>query len=126
MATENSIHVKLGYQEAFQAKRDILSSQMTSLKIAKIIDNYGFYRSQELELKTTLSKEIKKLKMNLGRLQKTLPNPKIPGIPEKEPVTKKEPVKKIKPTEENLEEQLQEIQRRLNNLQRDGIQSNNF
>lgn len=126
MADENPIHIRLGYREAFQTKRDILSSQMTSLKIARTIDKYGFYRAQELELKSILSKEIKKLKVYLGRLQKTLPKPKIKGVLEKESSIKGEPSKKTKPVEENLEEQLKEIQRRLDDLQREGIQSNNF
>ena len=47
MANENLIHVRFGYKEAFQAKRDILSSEMALLKIAKTIQGYGFYRSQE-------------------------------------------------------------------------------
>jgi len=119
MTKENLIHIRLGYSEAFQAKRDVLSSEMALLRIAKTIRGYGFYRSQELELKSILYREIKELKMVLGKLQKTLPKPKIPGILKKEFGGETEPKsKKIKPAERNLEEQLQEIQRRLNDLQR--------
>lgn len=119
MTKENLIHVRLGYGEAFQAKRDILSSEMALLRIAKTIRGYGFYRSQELELKLILYKEIKELKMILGQLQKTLPKQKIPGILQEEFGEKTETKsKKIKPAERGLEEQLQEIQRRLNDLQR--------
>ena len=121
MTKENLIHVRLGHTEAFQAKRDILSSEMALLKIAKTIRGYGFYRSQELELKSILYREIKELKMVLGKLQKTLPKPKIPSILKEEFGKKTEPQsKKIKPAERNLEEQLQEIQKRLNDLQRRG------
>jgi len=57
--------------------------------------------------------------MNLGKLQKTLPKPKIPDILKKEGQEKTEPKsKKIKSPERNIEEQLQEIQKRLNELQR--------
>ncbi len=92
---------------------------MALLRIAKTIKGYGFYRSQELELKSLLYKEIKELKIALGNLQKTLPRPKIPGILKEEFGKKTEPkAKKIKPVERGLEEQLQEIQRRLNDLQR--------
>lgn len=119
MIKENLIHIKLEYGEALQTKRDILSSQITLLRIAKTIRGYGFYRSNELELKLILYKEIKELKMNLGKLQKTLPKLKIPDIIKKEGQEKKEhTVKKTKPPERNIEEQLQEIQRRLNELQR--------
>ena len=118
MIKENLIHIKLGYGEALQAKRDILSSQMTLLRIAKAIRGYGIYRSGELELKLVLYKKIKELKMNLGKLQKTLPKPKIPDILKKEGWEKTEQPKKIKSPERNIEEQLQEIQERLNELQR--------
>ena len=119
MIKENLIHVKLGYREALQTKRDILSSQIILLRIAKAIRGYGFYRSNELELKLLLYKEMKDLKMTLGKLQKTLPKPKIPDILKKEGQEKTEPKsKKIKSPERNIEEQLQEIQKRLNELQR--------
>ncbi|MBA7597718.1 hypothetical protein ES703_04724 [subsurface metagenome] len=119
MIKENLIHIKLGYGEALQTKRDILSSQIGLLRIAKTIRGYGFYRSNELELKLILYKKIKELKMNLGKLQKTLPKLKIPEIIKKERWEKTEPKsKKIKPPERNIEEQLQEIQKRLNELQR--------
>ena len=118
MTNENLIHVRLGYTEAFQAKRDILSTEMALLKIAKTIRGYGFYRSQELELKSILYREIKELKIALGKLQKTLPKPKIPGILKEEFGEETEPkTKKTKPHERGLEEQLQEIRRRLNDLQ---------
>jgi hypothetical protein len=119
MIKENPIHVKLGYGEALQTKRDILSSQITLLRIAKAIKEYGIYRSGELELKLVLYKKMKELKTNLGKLQKTLPKPKIPDMLKKEVQEKTEPKsKKIKPPEKDIEEQLQEIQKRLNELQR--------
>jgi hypothetical protein len=122
MIKENLIHIKLGYGEALQTKRDILSSQITLLRIAKAIREYGIYRSGELELKLVLYKKIKELKMNLGKLQKTLPKLEIPNIIKKEGQEKTEPKsKKIKSPERNIEEQLQEIQKRLNELQREEI-----
>ena len=118
MNKENLIHVKFGYGEAFQAKRDILSSQMILLRIAKTMKGYDFYRSQESELKSVLYRKIKELKINIGKLQKTLPKPQIPDILKEEWPEKTElKSKKIKPLERSLEEQLQEIQKRLNELQ---------
>jgi len=118
MIKENSIHVKLGYGEALQTKRDVLSSQINLLRIAKAIRGYGVYRSGELELKLILYKKLKELKMNLGKLQKILPKPEIPDRLKKEEQEKTEPKpKRIKPLEKSIEEQLQEIQRRLNELQ---------
>jgi len=118
MNKENLIHIKLEYKEALQTKRDILSSQITLLRIAKTIRGYCTYRSGELELKLILYKKMKELKMNLRELQRTLPKPKIPDILKKEGWEKTEQPKKIKSPERNIEEQLQEIQERLNELQR--------
>lgn len=118
MSEENSIHVKLGYGEALQTKRDILSLEMTLLRIAKAIRGYGVYRSMELELKSILYKEMKNLRINLGKLQRILPKPKIPDILRKEGQEKTEPKpRKIRSPEGSIEEQLQEIQGRLNELQ---------
>lgn len=119
MTKENLIHVKLGYGEALQTKKDILSSQITLLRIAKTIREYSIYRSGELELKLVLYKKIKELKMGIWKLQKTLPKLEIPEILKKEGWERTELTsKKIKPLEENIEEQLREIQKRLNELQR--------
>ena len=119
MTGENLIHIKLEYEEALQSKKDILSSQMAMLKIEKTIRGYHSYRSQGFELKINLSKKIRELKSNIWNLQKILPRLKIPEILRKEEHVKKEhksPERK-KPQEGNLEEQLQDIQRRLNELQ---------
>jgi hypothetical protein len=119
MTGENLIHIKLEYEEALQSKKDILSSQMAMLKIERTIRGYHSYRSQGFELKINLSKKIRELKSNIWNLQKILPRLKIPEILRKEERVKKEhksPERK-KPQEGNLEEQLQDIQRRLNELQ---------
>lgn len=119
MTKENLIHLKLGYREALQTRRDILSLQITLLRIAKAIRGFGVYRSGEFELKTVLYQRIKGLKMNLRILQKTLPKLELPNILRKEGQEKTEfTSKKIRHPEENIEEQLQEIQKRLNELQR--------
>lgn len=118
MTKENLIHIKLGYGEALQTKRDILSSQMTLLRIAKTIREYDIYRSGELELKSILYKKIKEMKIGLWKLQKTLPKLELPHILRKEGQEKTEFTSKIKHPEENIEEQLREIQKRLNELQK--------
>jgi hypothetical protein len=121
MTKESVIHVKLDNTEAVMAKRDILISQMNLLRIAKIIKGYSFYRIKELELKIRLYKKMKELKTNITKLQKILPTLRIPEILKKEkPEEKKEKYKKEKTQktyDRSIEEQLQEIQRRLSNLQ---------
>jgi len=122
MAKESVIHVKLDNTEAVMAKRDILTSQINLLRTAKTIRGYSFYRSKELELKISLYKKMKELKTNITKLQKILPVLKVPEILKKEKKTeeKEDKYKKAKTKktyDRGIEEQLQEIQRRLSNLQ---------
>jgi len=121
MAKESVIHIKFDNAEAVTAKRDILISQMNLLRIAKTIRGYGFYRLKELELKMVLSKKTKEVKTNITKMQKILPILRIPEILKKEKVEEKEEEyheeKRKKSYDRSLEDQLQEIQRRLNRLQ---------
>jgi hypothetical protein len=126
MKSENIIHVKLEYPEALQTKRDILFSEMSFLKIEKIINNYKVLRLEELKLREELYKKIRATKTNIGRLQRVLPKIKIPEILKKEEKEEKKKKKsKGKKQEEipdlNLEDQLKEIQKKLNDLQKQGI-----
>ncbi|MFH1311337.1 MAG: hypothetical protein ABIH65_02945 [Nanoarchaeota archaeon] len=122
MVEENLIHVKFEDSEAILAKRGILSSQMILLRIAKAIRGYNFYRTKELELKLLLYKKIKELQTNIGQLQKNLPKPKTPSILKKVEEEEKEFKKsKVKTYDRSLEEQLQEIENKLNQLQDRGI-----
>jgi hypothetical protein len=121
MTTENPIHIRLEYREALQSKKDILSYQMSLLRIAKTVKSYKDSRAREIELKLTLLRKMRELKVATGQLNKTLPKPKMPEIlkgnyPETE--HKSARVKsQLKEKGSNLEEQLSEIQRKLNQLQ---------
>jgi len=121
MTKESVIHIKFDNAEAVTAKRDILTSQMNLLRIAKIIKGYSFYRLKELELKIVLSRKMKELKTNITKLQKVLPALKVPEILKKEKTEEKEDEYKAAKTKKtydrSLEDQLQEIQKRLNKLQ---------
>ena len=119
MTSENFVHIKLEKSEALQVKRDILSSEMALLKTMKFVKAYYAYRIKELEVKLGLYKKIKELKLSMGSLQRDLPKVKIPEIlkkeeQEKEKVEKKEEVK----TFGSIDEQLHDIQRKLDDLQR--------
>lgn len=124
MTSENSIYLKLENREALQLKKDLLSIEMGLLKTAKTIRNYGYFRSEEIKLKLMLYKKMREVKMNIGKLQNVLPKLKVPEILRKKkeiPVPAKPEMKKEIPHDDSLETQLQEIQNRLNELQREGI-----
>lgn len=124
MKDDNLIHVKLGYEEAFQSKKDILYLEMDLLKISKTIKSYHILRSDELELKLKFHKKIREVNTNLRKLQTILPKLKIPEILKKdkdiEETSKlEEGIQKPKKSQEDetLEFQLQEIQKKLDILQ---------
>lgn len=124
MTGEQLIHLRLEHGEALQLKKDLLSVQVNLLKTARTLRGYGYFRSEELKLKAILYKEIRDVKLNIGKLQKILPKLKIPEILKREEKT--ETVKTTRPEAEketyrgdDLEAQLQEIQNRLNQLQRE-------
>ena len=54
MKEENLINVKLEYGEALQSKKDILTSEMNLLRIAKALKNYHILRTKELKSKSKL------------------------------------------------------------------------
>lgn len=122
MSSENVIHIKLDYLEALKAKRSILSSELSSLKIARKIGRYRIIRLEELGLKSRLYGKMKEAKSNIRKLQSLLPIPKIPRIMRKEQLIEKHPeAEKRSYDEGDIESQLREIQRRLERLQRENI-----
>jgi len=126
MVKESLVHIKLEYEESIDAKRDILSTEASLLRIAGKIRDYKSYRDKELELKLILYRRIKDLKTNINLLNKVLPKLEIPEIIAKKEREAYKGQHKIKEhlektaLEPNLgiEEQLAEIQRKLDNLER--------
>ncbi len=113
---ENPVYIKLEYDEALQAKRDLLSLQMNLLRILKIIRHYKTLRMEELRTKAKTYRKLKELALNVKKIKETLPKVKIHPI--KKDYEENKLVRKIKETtntgeDEMLESQLQEIQERL-------------
>ena len=108
MADEKLIHVRLEYEEAIEAKKDILSSEIDLLKIIQTIKKYRELRSEEFKLKIRLYRQIKTLLTEIRRLQKNLPKLEIPKILKEPNLERDVPRKKV--YEDNIESQLQEIQ----------------
>ena len=121
MKNEDLIHLKFEYEEALQSKKDILYSEKNLMIIAKKINNYLFLREEELRLKIKLHKRIKEMLTAIKKLQKMNPQIEVPKILKKESHETKKKVEikpKIKKDSDHIEFQLQEIQEKLNDLQR--------
>jgi len=119
MAKEDTLHIKFDYNEALQAKKDLLSSQVALLRIAKTLKDYKSDRSYESEIKISLNRKLKDLKVLFGRLQKTLPQPEIPSILKRDEVKTTESAPQRKTNyNATVEDQLKEIEERLHKLQK--------
>ena len=113
---ENLIHIGLNREELVNSKRDILSTEANLIRILQIIKKYRTLRTNELKLKTRLLKKLKETKTELKKLEEILPKPKIPKILQR--IENKKEEFKISSKKDNLEEQLEEIQKKLRELER--------
>jgi len=121
MAKENLIHIRVDYNEAFDSKRSLLSMQMNLLKLLKIGESYKLLRKKEFILKEKLNKKMKELKINVNKIQKTLPKAKIPKSLRKDSPDSSEKGH-TKDPDRGIEDQLLQIQSRLDKLQRESLE----
>ena len=117
--SENLIHIKLEFKEAIQSKEDLLTSQMKIIQIQRVLRKYKKLRLEELKLKLKLARTIKDAKVEISKLQKLLPEIKIPailkdGLPEK----KTRELEAYELPEKDLDVQLSDIQAKLRAIQK--------
>ena len=116
MTSQNLIHVRIGYNEAHEAKKDLLESEANLLRIAQAVKRYQKIRIQELKQKTKVLTKIRKLKISVTKLQQTLPKIKIPKEKTGKNIKKLPKLAQVA-YDDKLESELQEIQQRLKELQ---------
>lgn len=120
MKEQSLIHVKIDYSDAIQSKKDLLSSEREFIRAIKIMKRYGALRKEEMNTKLRLQRNMKDLKINLGKLHDILPKIKIPEILKKgENLFEEKETSSKEKKESNvpdLESQLREIQDRLRRL----------
>ena len=121
MPKDTTIHIKLDYGEAVIAKKNVLSSEMRLLKLAQAVRTYGEYRIRESELKRDCAKKIKDIKTNIGKLQRNLPKPRLPEILKKSEEEKEAPKSSKISYDAGLEEQIKEIEKKLDELRVEAI-----
>ena len=126
MPSQNVLHIKLEYEESISAKRGILSTEMHVLNLAKRIVRYRNLRLQEHKLRSRAYSKMKEVKANIRKLENTLPTPRIPRILKRHEQKEKEEREETKTSKNkekklnqpaDIESQLQEIQKRLSQLQ---------
>ena len=123
MNNENPVYLKLGYYESLEAKKDLLSSEMSFLNLMRAMKRYNALRLEEMELKSGMYKAIRELDSSLKKTKASFPFLKIPERAKREEIVKREAKEEIKPIreqtfDEDLESQLRAIQEKLNSIGR--------
>jgi len=103
-------HVKLDYVSALTAKKDLLGAEINLLTIVRRMKAYRQLRSKEMSVKNKLRIEIGKLRKSMDNVEKHLPMENIKLD------KRKNKSKKVVEDSRNLDSELMEIKRKLENL----------
>lgn len=115
-------YVRFGGKESILAKKDILSVQMSLLRILKALRNFSRIRSEELKAKSRLLKVVKETNLGITKIEANIPKltTSSPRKGRKMPAETREFGMMKKAAEKDdysLESQLKEIQDKLKALQ---------
>jgi len=102
-------HIRLDYEEALNAKKQLLNSQLNLLHIGKRMKAYKVLRKKELALKRILRTEMKNLRAELNLVLSSFPERSKEKIPQIKQRGRKEEGR-------SMEEELDEIKNRLERL----------
>ena len=119
MEQKNPIYVRIDYNESLESKKNLLTTEVSLLNLIKSLKAYHSVRIEELKIKAGIYKAIRELNLTMKKTKSAFPFFKIPEIKSRKEIpTQKEvrmPKEKI---DNNLEMELQEIQKRLASLSR--------
>jgi len=104
-------HIRVDYAQGLNGKKQLLSSEISLIYIAKILLRYKILRKKEFILKNQLKTSVTLLKTKINLFLSTLPI--IPNSP----IMHKEARKENNQEEKNLSEELKDIQAKLARLQ---------
>lgn len=121
MDSEKIIHIQLEYPEAISVKKDILLTEAGILKIHGNLKEYHNLRREELKTKRKINTKIRKVNSNLKKLGVLMPDVEKPKILKKSKEKNEEEdiiedTIKIKHYKNNIEKDLEDVQRRLRML----------
>jgi hypothetical protein len=117
MGQENPVYCKLEYSESLKSKKEILSSQVHLLKILRTIKRYNLLRTEEFKIKAKIYKHLKEIESLLNKTRSLFPFIKLSKRIKRQNLQKMEKSEKIERFNEDLETQLEEIQKKLKSLE---------
>ncbi|MDD5012226.1 MAG: hypothetical protein PHQ66_01090 [Candidatus Nanoarchaeia archaeon] len=109
----NPVYFRLGYYESVDAKKDLLSSEMSFLNIIKIARKYNSLRAEEFEIRSKIYQTIRELNAALKKTKNYFPFFKIPERTAVGEIKKISPPAIKKDFDEKLENELMSIQDKL-------------
>ena len=128
MATEHPIYSRIDYEDAMQAKKNMLRSQMNLLNIIKKLEEYKRLRKQELMLKLKLKNDLGEVKAKINKILDSAPKtemtknmpkqiePRASHITQIRKEHEQENSHELEPRKIGIEAQLNEIRERLEKL----------
>ena len=116
----NPVHVKLEYNEALNAKKTLLYSEMDFLNLLKNLRRYSIIKKEQEKVKQMLNRELRKIELEVGFILKAMPEPeskyeRMAKRPMKEKTIKKINILEIEKRSQ-VEEELADISNRLKRL----------
>jgi len=103
-------YVRLEFEEALNAKKQFLSSELNLLQTAKRVRNYKILRKKEIAVKNKLKTALRILRTKMSSIQTSLPEQEKLKAP-------KTRIKRIKTqADQNIKQELQDIQDKLAKL----------
>ncbi len=115
MEEENPVYVKLEYYESVVSKRDLLSSEKSLLNIIKIVKRYHAIKLEQLKMRSGIHKAIKELDLLVKKTKSTFPFFNLPELTKREGLIKEMNISEEN-SEEDIELELREIQKKLDEL----------
>ena len=116
MTNENLLHIMFNCDELINSKKEILSTEADLIRVLQTLKKYQLLRANELKLKVRFLKKLKETKVEIKKLEEILPKPKIPKILKE--IDNENEKFNINPKKDNLEFQLEEIQKKLRELEK--------
>ncbi|OYT36905.1 hypothetical protein B6U91_00115 [Candidatus Pacearchaeota archaeon ex4484_71] len=115
MDSEKIIHIKFENSEAREAKKSVLLTEASFIKMHAHIKEFLELRKKELRNKSRMNTRIKKVISNIKKLENLNPKIQKPKILRKHPQERHLPTREIKvrPIKGGLEKELSDIQQRL-------------
>jgi hypothetical protein len=120
MKGKDSIHLKVDYMNALESKKGLLNSEKSLVLISKAMKGYSEMRKKELKKRITLARKAKELASLLKKMSYEISEVHRPSVGKKHvretASMGQNPRRKMSRHDSSIESQLQDIQRKLNDI----------